>query len=644
MTRLTAILLSSALLLAACSDGDSADGSTTTASPASTTIPAPTTTVPPAPTTIDALLALGRPIVLAHTAGEDQYPASTLYAFGESAKAGVDMLDLNVMLTKDGVLVVQHDDTVDGSTNGTGAVADLTYTEISALDDAYWFTDTCGVCHDRPEAEFVFRGIRTGERPAPDGYTADDFSIPTFEDLAARFPSMPLGVEIKGSGAAAHAAADELARLLVELGRVDSTVVSSFDDEVLTYFRTLLPEAELSPGQGALTDWVLSRKPVPTGMRILQLPPKASGLTVITPELVADSAAAGYTIWVWPNDRALENLASYTAFLEMGVTGLNINYPAQGVQAVHDAVANAAVATAASAGCGPSTPPGETTQPLTAAGLDGTYIRHLPPVYDGTSALPLVVDLHGWSEPAAIHVQFSGLGATGDEHGFITLTPAIERPVDLWATSLTGDDMQWLSALLDEAERTLCIDTNRVFFAGMSNGAMMTSSVACALADRVAAVAPVAGVQDPPSCAPSRPVPVVAFHGTADTYLAYEGGYGPSVADLPDPSGTGTLGTGVLNATEGPVSVPDAMAAWANRNGCTTTDPAVAAITDDVHSLTWECPMTGETVLYRVENGGHNWPGSRLSALLVSRLGYATMNVSASEVMWEFFRRHPLSA
>ena len=68
------------------------------------------------PATVADLLALGRPIVLAHTGGEDEFPGSTMFAFGESMKAGVDMLDLNVQLTHDGVLVIQHDDTVDRTT------------------------------------------------------------------------------------------------------------------------------------------------------------------------------------------------------------------------------------------------------------------------------------------------------------------------------------------------------------------------------------------------------------------------------------------------------------------------------------------------------------------------------------------------
>ncbi len=345
-------------ILAACSDGKG-DGSTratpapdTTAARAAspTTVRETTTTGPPAryAQTIDELLSIGRPIVLAHTGGEDNFPASTLFAFGESVKAGVDMLDLNVLLTKDGVLVVQHDETVDGSTNGTGAVADLTYDQIAALDDAYWFTTDCGVCHENQQpAAYLYRGIRTGEKPAPEGYTADDFAMPTFRQLVERFPDIPLNIEIKGEKEPAKAAADQLATELRELGRADASVVASFSDDIVSYFHAIAPDVEVSPGLTVLTAYVLDGTPMPDGMRILQLPPEFGGLKVITPELIATSKKAGYTIWVWPNNRSLENLESYRKFLDEGIDGLNINFPEQGVRAVKEYMSLAAMSLAA---------------------------------------------------------------------------------------------------------------------------------------------------------------------------------------------------------------------------------------------------------------------------------------------------------
>ena len=360
-TLVVAVLL---LALAACGSDDAGPDTTATTAPSAATAPsttepltiepvatAPASTDPaptdPAPTepastdapvasglpTIEELLTLGRPIVLAHAAGEDQHPHSTMFGYAESAAAGVDMLDLDVQLTGDGVLVVQHDGTVDRTTNGTGDVAAMTYDELFALDNAYWFTADC-TCQGQPDTAYLYRGIRTGERPAPAGYGPDDFAIPRFEDVIERFPDLPVNIEVKGEGAPAIAAATELVRILTEHDLLDHAVIGSFDDTVIDAVHDLAPEIEISPGLAAATAWVLDDSPLPYGMRILQLPPRYGDIEVLTDEVITRAHAAGYAIWVWPNDRALENLDSYTAFLEQGMDGLNANFPATAVEAV----------------------------------------------------------------------------------------------------------------------------------------------------------------------------------------------------------------------------------------------------------------------------------------------------------------------
>ena len=151
-----------------------------------------------------------------------------------------------------------------------------------------------------------------------------------------------------------------------------------------------------------------------------------------------------------------------------GIAGLNINFPAQGVGALTRYIGESqqlAVA-APSAGCSAASRavPGDTTDTLTTPThplTTGTYLQHLPPAYDGTHALPLVLDLHGWSQTAALKLTEDGMPAYGDTHRFITVAPDITRPVPLWDTSLTGADAQWLSALLDHLEQTLCVEIGR---------------------------------------------------------------------------------------------------------------------------------------------------------------------------------------
>jgi polyhydroxybutyrate depolymerase len=303
----------------------------------------------------------------------------------------------------------------------------------------------------------------------------------------------------------------------------------------------------------------------------------------------------------------------------------------------------AAVAARPSAGCSAAVAPaGQVTLPFAAAGDTGSYVRHLPPAYDGRRPLPLVLDLHGYSENAAIHVLISALGAYGDAHHFVTLTPQVTGPVPYWNTEVKGKDVAFLGALLDSAEQTLCVDEARIYVTGYSDGAFMTSAMACAFSSRIAAVAPVAGIQEIEGCSFTRPVPVVAFHGTSDPFVPYDGSVGGSALSLPAPDGSGkTLGQlGVLKP--GP-SIPQATAAWAKRNGC-NADPTNRAIAGDVTLISYPCPTDATVELYRVAGGGHAWPGSVVDRNLSKVVGRVTFSISANDIMWAFFQAHPLRA
>jgi polyhydroxybutyrate depolymerase len=271
------------------------------------------------------------------------------------------------------------------------------------------------------------------------------------------------------------------------------------------------------------------------------------------------------------------------------------------------------------------------------------YLQHVPPAHNGVTPVPLVLDLHGYSEGATIHEQQSALGPFGDLKGFVTITPQGQGPVARWDTTLGGSDLAFLGQVLDQAEATLCVDQNRIFVTGLSNGAFMTSAVACQFAGRVAAAAPVAGIRDLDGCRPSRPVPVIAFHGTADQFVPYDGGLGSAAANLPAPDGSGrTLGeiSAVDPSQKGP-SIPEITASWAGRNGCQTT-PTESTVTADVTLLSFDCPAGAEVELYRVTDGGHSWPGSEFSKKIVSIVGKTTDTISADELMWAFFVAHPI--
>jgi len=304
------------------------------------------------------------------------------------------------------------------------------------------------------------------------------------------------------------------------------------------------------------------------------------------------------------------------------------------------AAPRAKVAPKASEGCVSSkVGAGEERITTTSGGAKRAYLRHVPPGSRARKPLPVVLDLHGYMEPSTVHKAHSGLGRFGDKHGFVTITPEGSGPIPRWDTPFDSADMRFLGDLLDEVERTLCIDERRVFVTGYSNGAFMASAVACVYADRVAAVAPVAGIREVPGCTPSRPVPVVAFHGTADEWVSFAGGLGPALDNLPQPDQQQTRDT--ATPTESGLSIPGVAAAWAARYGCAPT-PTAKSISPDVNLVRYRCPRRADVQLYEIEGGGHTWPGSSFSNAIEEFVGPTTLSIDADALMWRFFERHPL--
>lgn len=339
-------------LVAACggtttsSDSTSASAEATTTAVVTTQVE-PTTTPAPEPlpardlipdpvvSTVDDLLALGRPIVLAHASGEEESPHSSMYGYVSAAIAGVDALDLDVRLTADGVLVVHHDDDTGRTANTDLVVHEATFEEVRALDNAYFFTETC-TCTDQPDDAYVWRGVRTGEKTPPDGFTPDDFAIATFEEVLRTFPGWVLNIEIKRRAPEAFAAADELARLLTEYDALDRAIVTSFDDTVVDYFHEIAPTVTMTPGLDMTTAFALGGVVPPEWARILQVPPVYEGIEVFTPAFAEAAKTAGLVTWVWPNGG--ESYEMYAELLAMGADGINAARPRDAVRALDDAI------------------------------------------------------------------------------------------------------------------------------------------------------------------------------------------------------------------------------------------------------------------------------------------------------------------
>ena len=291
--------------------------------------------VAPEATTVDALLALDRPVIIAHAGGDHDWPHSTMYAFTQAALNGTDVLEMDLMLSSDGVLMVQHDNTVDRLTNDTGLFSSFTAAELKAMDNAYWFSG--GVWSDKALADdaYIYRGVRTGDQPAPEGFTAEDFRMVTFEEVALAFPNHVLDVEIKIPESAtgevdmesAKAAAKELARLIKETGREKSIVVVSFSDEIMTEFRNAIPDVATSPGQDSLVNWYLAGGALDPRDVIMQAPPVYEGVEVLTKETFDRAHAENRAVWVWMNDSAQETTEFYSKMVALGADGLLIASP-----------------------------------------------------------------------------------------------------------------------------------------------------------------------------------------------------------------------------------------------------------------------------------------------------------------------------
>jgi polyhydroxybutyrate depolymerase len=290
----------------------------------------------------------------------------------------------------------------------------------------------------------------------------------------------------------------------------------------------------------------------------------------------------------------------------------------------------------------------DATVSLSSGGQNRTYLRQLPSTYDAQQPLPLVINLHGFSQSGRAQENLSGMGAFGKSRGFITVSPNGLGSPPYWDTQENSRDTVFIGALLDQTASQLCVDRTRVYVSGMSNGAFFAASVACRYPDRIAAVAGAGGLRYPAWCHSGRPVPALAFHGTADTFVRYEGGIGSSAAVLPAPDGSGrTLGQVGAGGDERFVpatfrqAAPAVIEQWATRNGC-SLPLRTTAVASDVSLLSATCPSGAAAALYRVSDGGHTWPGGTSSGVGSIMFGRTTRSISATSLIWEHFSRYAL--
>jgi polyhydroxybutyrate depolymerase len=273
-----------------------------------------------------------------------------------------------------------------------------------------------------------------------------------------------------------------------------------------------------------------------------------------------------------------------------------------------------------------------------AVGRDARHYQlTIPARYDGHTAFPLILALHALTVDYKFVASMTGFTDMAPRYDFIGVAPAgrIAGATPYWLAAPAPDnyDLTYMNALLDHLEATMCIDQTRVFSTGMSNGAQMSSLLACRMADRVTAVAPVSGVEFYDSCN-AKPVGVIAFHGTADPIVTYNGGglNSERIADEEywhghDPPG--------LPQHHG---VDAAMQTWALHNHC-DAQPVEDRVAPHVRRRTWQ-HCAAPVVLYIVEGGGHAWPGKPVPSF-EAQFGKGTKEVDASSLIFAFFLGAP---
>jgi len=272
-----------------------------------------------------------------------------------------------------------------------------------------------------------------------------------------------------------------------------------------------------------------------------------------------------------------------------------------------------------------------------------SYDVYLPSIHDYTESLPVIIDLHGYLSTSADEREISDFTDLADENGIIMV----------WPQSLTGDnclggtgpipasgnkwtigwdktsrDVAFIDALIDKIGVDYHADLNRIYVTGLSDGGFMVYSLACALSNKIAAVASVAGSMTGDlmtNCNPGRALPVLNIHGTADQLISWDG----------DPS----CGSGYS-------SVMSTVDFWKSQSGCNDNfdelnfDDIDTSDNSTVSLLTYQGCAANEVVeLLKVTGGGHNWPGS-LSMINdhISITLPINNDIDASEIIWNFFK------
>jgi len=271
---------------------------------------------------------------------------------------------------------------------------------------------------------------------------------------------------------------------------------------------------------------------------------------------------------------------------------------------------------------------------MVSSGVTRRYLLYVPKTYDRSRPTPLIISFHPGATWPLVERDISRWNDLAEQYGFIVVYPAgsgaffggFGTGPHIWpmGTQSLPRDVKFISDLIDKLEAEYNVDARRIYADGMSNGGGMAFALSCELSNRIAAVGAVAAAQPATwECRSSKPVPTIAFHGTADKLAPYQGGPSP-IAPRPF------------------ANIPEWATHVSRRNQC-QGGASETRVTPAVRRLTYtNCGERADVVLYTVEGGGHTWPGGK--HWLPSITGLTTDDINASTLMWEFYSQHPLVA
>ena len=274
-----------------------------------------------------------------------------------------------------------------------------------------------------------------------------------------------------------------------------------------------------------------------------------------------------------------------------------------------------------------------------------SYRIHVPPSYDGSNPMPLVVVLHGFPDNAH-DIQSIGMNAEADKEGFIVVYPNGHTYSLRWAlmnVRYAGtwgfffncwdfdnvDDVGFIRTVIEKLQTSLIINSSRIYITGLSGGAFMTYRLGAELSNILAAIAPVAGTiggiwmdkngNELPFYIipePEHPLPVIIFNGMNDSIVLYNGGKSSSGDTY--------------------LSVNESVAFWVEHNQCDPTPQIEISENGNIIKKTFANGSEGsEVVFYTVVDGVHGWFGA-------PDWPYEyPCEISATELIWEFFEAHP---